>query len=82
MIPLSFDSAIDPQFRTTASVFVPYHARHVIFHNVAAEVVAEIHRLDTVAAGMVDRGRIPVALRDAIEHQQTVPRILVGVVRV
>lgn len=36
MVPLLFDSNVDPLLKATANIFVPYRARHVIFHNVAS----------------------------------------------
>ena len=36
MVPLTFDSDLDPTLKATANIFIPYRARHVIFHSVAA----------------------------------------------
>ena len=36
MIPLTFDSDVDATLKATANIFIPYRARHVIFHSVAA----------------------------------------------
>ena len=36
MIPFTFDSDVDATLKATANIFIPYRARHVIFHNVAA----------------------------------------------
>ena len=36
MIPLTFDSDVDATLKSTANIFIPYRARHVIFHSVAS----------------------------------------------
>lgn len=36
MIPLTFDSDVDVTLKATANIFIPYRARHVIFHSVAS----------------------------------------------
>ena len=35
LVPLLFDSDIDPSLKATANIFVPYRTRHIIFHSVA-----------------------------------------------
>ena len=36
LLPLSFDSNVNAELRTTASAYIPFRPRHVIFKNVAA----------------------------------------------
>ena len=35
LVPLLFDSDVDPSLKATANIFVPYRTRHIIFHTVA-----------------------------------------------
>ena len=35
MVPLTFDSDVDPSLKATANIFIPYRTRHIIFHSVA-----------------------------------------------
>ena len=35
LVPLLFDSDVDPSMKATANIFVPYRTRHIIFHSVA-----------------------------------------------
>ena len=36
MVPLTFDSDVDTTLKATANIFIPYRARHVIFHSTAS----------------------------------------------
>ena len=36
MVPLTFDSDVDATIKATANIFIPYRARHVIFHSTAS----------------------------------------------
>ena len=36
MVPLTFDSDVDTTLKATANIFIPYRARHVIYHSTAS----------------------------------------------
>ena len=46
LVPLLFDSDIDPSLKATANIFVPYRTRHIIFHSVACYMKDYLYAAD------------------------------------
>lgn len=48
LVPLLFDSDIDPSLKATANIFVPYRTRHIIFHSVACYMKDYLYAADII----------------------------------
>ena len=53
LLPLSFDSNVNAELRTTGSAYIPFRPRHVIFKNVAAHFNSTALMANPLGAGFV-----------------------------